>query len=198
MPLQSLRARRLDVSNLLQHAESLGVSRAGKQRLAWFAYALAHDGNVSLTCRYFGISRSTFLRWARRFDPRRPETLEERSRRPHHVRPVETDAATVALIRTYRLASPTMGKEQIARTLQREHSVAVSASTVGRVIARERLFFADLPSHHHKRTGLDFSIAPTKGRADACVAPASSVSAAEIGEAGPVIEGSSDLPVFGS
>ena len=159
MPIQSLRARRHEVANLLQHAEGLGLSRAAKQRLAWFAYALAHQGNVSLACRYFGISRSTFLRWAQRFDPRRPETLEELSRRPHTVRTPQVSASVVTLIREYRLSSVTLGKQQIAQKLHTDHGITLSASTVGRVIARERLFFADIPSHAHKRIGLDFSTA---------------------------------------
>ena len=220
MHIKILRARRQDVSNLLRHAESLGISKAGKLRLAWFAYALAHEGNVSLTCRYFGISRSTFLRWAKRFNPRRPDTLEEHSRRPHRVRTPETDPKIVERIRDYRTKFPTMGKEQIALKLSEEHSVVVSSSTVGRVIARERLFFGNLPSHQHKRDGLDLSAgtetahpAATKGRSTTTekTTPASSVSDSETGEAdvGPSPAHpsksqddsglpSADLPAFGS
>lgn len=158
MTIRCLNARRQDITNLLQHAESLRLSRDARRRLAWFSYALRHDGNISLTCRYFGISRATFLRWAKRFDPKRPETLEDNSRRPHTVREPETAPKVVALIRDYRTAFPTMGKSAIAQKLFREHSIEISASTVGRVIARERLFFADLPSHLHKRAGLDLSV----------------------------------------
>lgn len=192
MPLQCLRARRHDITNLLQHAEELRLSRDARKRLAWFAYALSHDGNISLTCRYFGISRSTFLRWASRFDPRHPETLEDRSRRPHRVREPDTPPKLIVLIRQYRTVAPTAGKNIIARKLLEEFGLAVSASTVGRVIARERLFFADLPSHHHKRSGPDFSTATT-----ACplssVPLSSSGDEAEAGEASDVA-----FPVTGS
>ncbi len=158
MPLRCLNARRQDVTNLLHHAETLRLSRDARRRLAWFAYALSHDGNISLTCRYFGISRATFLRWAKRFDPKRPETLEDHSRKPHTVREPETSPKIVSLIREYRTAFPTMGKSAISQKLLTEHSLTVSASTVGRVIARHRLFFADLPSHLHKRAGLDLNV----------------------------------------
>ena len=194
MPLNCLRARRRDIVNLLHHAGKLGgLSREGKKRLTWFAYALAHEGNVSLTCRYFGISRSTFMRWASRFDPKRPETLDDHSRRPHRVRPPEVTPAVVTIIRRYRTEFPTMGKEKIAQKLHSEHALTVSASTVGRVIARERLFFGDRPSHQQKRTGTDFA---ADASAVAPSSPASSVSVPETGEAD--AWPAPQLPLFGS
>lgn len=41
---------------------------------------------VTVTCRRFGISRSTYYRWWKRFDPRNLKSLENRSRRPKNVR----------------------------------------------------------------------------------------------------------------
>src|SRR5260370_11202930 len=37
------------------------------------------SSNVARTCRHFGISRQTFYRWFRRYDPQNLATLEERS-----------------------------------------------------------------------------------------------------------------------
>lgn len=37
-----------------------------KKRLKWFDWHRDHGENVSLTCRHFGIGRSTFYRWAKR------------------------------------------------------------------------------------------------------------------------------------
>lgn len=193
MTLRCLHARRQDITNLLQHAESLRLSRDARRRLAWFSYALSHDGNISLTCRYFGISRATFLRWAKRFDAKRPETLEDNSRRPHTVREPETSPRAVALIRRYREEFPTMGKNIIAQKLFTGHALTVSASTVGRVIERERLFFADLPSHQHKRSGLDLTPGDSPSNSSAT---ASSVSGMETGEAG--VASADQLPLFGS
>ena len=155
--MRSLNAKRPELSNMLRHADALSLSRGARQRLHWFLYALAHEGNVSLACRYFGISRDTFVRWAKRFNPRDPSTLEEQSRRPHTVRKPNTDAAVIALIRQYREQSPAMGKEQIAVLLHIDHRIVLSASTVGRIIARHRFFFGDKNSHRSKRIGPDFS-----------------------------------------
>ncbi len=137
------------VKRLLRSSSSL--SHDVLQKLRWFQYALEHEGNISLTCRHFGISRTTFLRWAERFDPRNPFTLEEQSRRPHHVRAPETDETIVALIREYRVRAPYVSKEEIRVLLFEEHGVVASASTIGRVISRNRFFFGDSEAHARKR-----------------------------------------------
>src|SRR4051794_22561659 len=46
------------------------------ERLRWFLHFAEH-GSVSATCRQFGIARTTFYRWARRFDPSDLRTLED-------------------------------------------------------------------------------------------------------------------------
>ncbi len=61
-------------------------SRMARQRVKWMGYYRAHGRNAALTCRYFGISRQTFYRWKRRYDPRDLMTLEERCHRPKWLR----------------------------------------------------------------------------------------------------------------
>ncbi len=62
------------------------LSRAAGQRLRWMDHYESHGRNAALTCRYFGISRQTFYRWRRRYDPQDLSRLEERSHRPHRRR----------------------------------------------------------------------------------------------------------------
>ena len=50
-----------------------------KQRIKWFDYYRKCD-NVSLTCRYFGISRQCFYDWQRRYDPNNLWTLADRAK----------------------------------------------------------------------------------------------------------------------
>lgn len=143
--------RLADVRRLLKQAVELELSAGAVQHLKWFVYAIEHDDNVSLACRHFGIARSTFIRWWNRFDATDIATLEETSRRPHSVRAPETDAHVVELIRALRMEHPTMGKVGIHALLRDLHGIQVSASTVGRVIARHKLFFAPKASHVQKR-----------------------------------------------
>lgn len=141
-----------NVRHLLRRAKELELSDGAVQRLRWFSYALEHGGNVSLTCRHFGIARSTYLRWAERFDARDERSLEEESRRPRTVRAPETPPHVVALIRTIRQEQPLVGKEALSEMLLRDYGMRVSPSTVGRTIARHGFFFAPTKSHERKRT----------------------------------------------
>jgi len=116
------------------------VSRPAKQHLAWLDYYRTHGRNAALTCRYFGISRQTFYRWQRRYDPHDLTTLEPRSHRPRHVRhPTWTPALAEAVWRL-RTSYPRWGKDKLVVLLRRQGQ-RVSTSMVGRILG------------HLKRTG---------------------------------------------
>ena len=57
------------------------LSREATLRLRWFEH-YHKNRNASLTCRYFGISRKTFYKWKKRYNPWDLRTLETRSRAP--------------------------------------------------------------------------------------------------------------------
>ena len=59
-----------------------GISRLAKARLKWLDHYRGHGENAALTCRHFGISRQTFYRWKRRYNPRDLTSLDERRHRP--------------------------------------------------------------------------------------------------------------------
>ena len=149
--MSDLLTRLQEAKKILRRASELELSTSAVQKLKWFVYAAEHKGNVSLACRHFGIARSTFLRWAERFSAEDPSTLEEHSRRPHSMRQPETDPQVIERIRRMRTESPLLGKQSIAEKLLQEYQIELSASTIGRIIARHNLFFADTPSHRQKR-----------------------------------------------
>jgi transposase-like protein len=62
------------------------LSRAGELRLGWMSHYFRNGRNAAFTCRHFGISRQTFYRWWRRYDPHNLSTLEDRSHRTHRRR----------------------------------------------------------------------------------------------------------------
>ncbi|MEK7218028.1 MAG: helix-turn-helix domain-containing protein [Patescibacteria group bacterium] len=144
------------IASLLARAKDLRLSRSAERRLLWFAFAAGHGGNVSLTCRHFGIARSTFLRWAERFNPRNERSLEDASRRPRHVRRPRTPEQAITLIAQWRQENPRLSRHAISQLL-RAQGIRLSPASVGRVIARERLFFANTPSHQTKRNALPLS-----------------------------------------
>jgi transposase-like protein len=60
------------------------LDKKAAHRLAVLRHAEEVTGNVSLTCRYYGITRQTFYVWQRRYQELGVVGLRERSRRPLH------------------------------------------------------------------------------------------------------------------
>lgn len=110
------------------------LSREATKRLKWFDYYRNHNCNARLSCRYFGISPQTFYRWKRRYDPRHPESLEDRSHRPKRVRQPTYSVELVEAVVRLREEYPRWGKDKLVIFLLRE-GYQVSASTVGRILA---------------------------------------------------------------
>ncbi len=90
---------------------------------------------TAAACVSFGISRSTLYSWQKR---KEQGCLKSGSRRPHHTRTPITDWAVVEKVISIRKAFPYLGKEKIA-VLMKQDNVMVSASTIGRIIARYKL-----------------------------------------------------------
>ena len=113
------------------------LSREAQRRLAWFDHYRAHRGNAALTCRYFGISRQTFYRWKRRYDPQNLRTLEAGSHRPHRRRRPTWTLEQAERVRRRREQYPRWGKDKLAVLLRREGG-PVSVSMVGRILVSLR------------------------------------------------------------
>ena len=111
------------------------LSRKAKQRLKWFDYYNSHGHNARLTCRYFGISPQTFYRWKHRYNPHHLESLEDRSRRPKHLRQPTASPELVAAVLRLRERYPRWGKDKLV-VLLHEQGYQVSTSMVGRSIRR--------------------------------------------------------------
>lgn len=136
---------------LLASPEALRLSVDARQRLQWIADFIVSGESITTTCARLGIARSTFHRWLERFDPNDLSTLEERAHDAETPRTSAVPDTAVALIRTYREESPLVGKERIRELLLRDHSIELSASTIGRIIERECLYFGATPLHWRKR-----------------------------------------------
>ena len=111
------------------------LSRAARVRLAWMDYYRARGRNAALTCRHFGISRQTFYRWKRRYQPHDLTSLEERSHRPHRRRRPTWSPQLAEWVRQLRRRHPCWGKDKLVVLLRRE-GVRVSTSMVGRILTQ--------------------------------------------------------------
>jgi transposase len=104
------------------------LARAAAHRLAIIRHAQEVTGNVSMTCRYFGITRQAFYKWLRRYEEQGVEGLRDRSRRPHVI-PHETKPEVVSKI-VYLRQHYHFGPHKIAMYLKRYHDIEVSPSGV--------------------------------------------------------------------
>ncbi|MDR7605545.1 MAG: helix-turn-helix domain-containing protein, partial [Armatimonadota bacterium] len=76
-------------------------------------------GNVSQACREFGISRTLFYRWRRRYLAYGPDGVYPRRRGPGRGRPSGLGAETERAILALALAWPTWGPARLAAQLAR-------------------------------------------------------------------------------
>lgn len=108
------------------------LSREARARLSWMDFYRETE-NAALTCRHFGISRQTFYRWHRRYDPMDLSRLESRSHRPRQCRRPSWSFLLEEKVLGLRLQFPRWGKDKLAVLLRRE-DLLVSTSMVGRVL----------------------------------------------------------------
>jgi transposase len=128
------------------------LARMAKRRLAILHHAEEITGNVSLTCRYYGISRQCFYTWRRRYDEHGLDGLRDRSHRPQ-VSPNATRTEVVGKI-IYLRQHYHFGPARIAMYLKRYHDIQISPSGVWRILKRlelNRLPASQRHQRHHRR-----------------------------------------------
>jgi putative transposase len=121
------------VMRVVGKLEFADLTRQARVRRDWLEWHAKRGGNVTLTCRHFGISRSTFYRWHKRYDPMSPKTLEDRSSVPKGRRQPSWGTKELETVKRVREQYPSWGKDKLAEVLGREELV-MSVSMVGRVL----------------------------------------------------------------
>ena len=108
------------------------LSREANCRLDWFDHYRRYR-NASFTCRHFGISRQTFYRWKRRYDPLNLLTLERRSSCPRRKRLPTWTTEQILAVKAIRERYPSWGKAKLQWLLARA-GTPLSVSRVGRIL----------------------------------------------------------------
>jgi transposase InsO family protein len=127
------------------------LARGAARRLAIIRHAQEVTGNVSATCRYFGITRQAFYIWLRRYEEHGLEGLRDRSRRPR-TSPNATKAEVVGKI-VYLRQHYHFGPHKISMYLKRYHEIQVSPSGIWRIL--KRLDMSRLPASQRYRRHVD-------------------------------------------
>jgi transposase InsO family protein len=121
---------------------------AALKRLAWLDWYYSHGENAALTCRHFGLSKSVFYRWKKRYNPRNLKTLEfdTKTRRPHHVREMTTPQWIQEKVYEIRRADSEKSKYEIQEELRRA-GISVGQTAIQKVINR----YPELKNLQHKK-----------------------------------------------
>lgn len=149
--------------NLRKAAElhSVKLSKEARHRLEILDWYFKKSGkgsasgkpNAALTCRHFGIHRSYFYRWLKRYDRKNLATLEEKSTAPARRRKPCYSRELVEKVRKIREEDQTYSGKKIRPILLRSEKAedVPSVATLGRLINRENLYFrADVARHKKK------------------------------------------------
>lgn len=121
------------------------LSPEAKTRLKWMDY-YRKKKNASLTCRHFDISRKTFHKWKKIYDPRNLATLESKDRAPKRKRQREISSEQEMRIVSLRKQHLRYGKEKISRIYQSIYGEKISSWKIQKTIEKYRLYY------HPKKT----------------------------------------------
>ena len=117
--------------------QAASLSKDALKRLTFLDWYFTHGKNAEQTCRHFGISKSVFYRWKKRFNPKSLRSLEfdTKLRRPHKLREMTTPSRILKLIYDIRLLDPSKSKYEIQEELKRM-DIKVSRNVIQKVINR--------------------------------------------------------------
>jgi len=116
------------------------LSKQAKQRIKWFDF---YDKckNVSLACRYFGISRKTFYKWHNRYDRKDIATTEDQDKAPIRKRQREITPEQRTRIIQLRKKYIRYSKIKLAKIYQREYNEFISSWKIQKVIEQYKLYY---------------------------------------------------------
>lgn len=121
-------------------AELLKLSKRAKQKLEWFIYYYSKaKGKALVTCRYFGISKTSFYKWLSVFDETNLRTLEESSRAPINRRERLLKTNTEQQILALRKLHPEYGKMKLQALYQFHYKQYISSWQCQLVIEKYHL-----------------------------------------------------------
>ena len=139
---------------LAEHWRSLAeywhISAKARGRLEWLIfYHTVGKKNAAFTSSYFGISRKTFHKWLKRFNPHLIQSLEEKSRAPHKKRQWEVTLRQEARIIKLREKHLKYGKKKLEILYRKQYQEPISTWKIERVIRKHKLY-PDIVEHQKR------------------------------------------------
>ena len=94
--------------------------------------------SISDVCIAFGISRETWYKWKRRYDPYGVDGLKNQSRKPHNIKNVKVTEELKKLVLELRLNNR-FGPMRIRFRLKRKYGVSLGTKTIYNLLKRHKL-----------------------------------------------------------
>ncbi len=126
------------------------IKRLQKWRLGVLRHMEEVTHNVAKTCRYYGIGRTAYYEWLKRYQEEGEEGLRDKSRRPHNspmATPVEIVAKVVYLRQTYHF-----GPLRIKMYLERYHGIVINRSSIWKMLKRLNMNLLPANQRYKKHT----------------------------------------------
>ena len=112
-------------------------ARKVKARLRMLQHAKRLSGNVSQTCRFFGVSRALYYIWKKRYEKNGLAGLRDLPRRPHHIK-FHIPPEIVSLILRIR-EERRYGAVRVNLYLQRHYHAYGSPTTILKIFHRHHV-----------------------------------------------------------
>ena len=116
------------------------LSQGAKSRLKWMD-CYHRTKNISLTCRHFNISRKTFHKWKKLYDPYNLATLESKDKAPKHKRQREISSEQEMRVVSLRKQHIRYGKEKLALLYKESYGETISCWKVQKTIEKYRIYY---------------------------------------------------------
>jgi transposase InsO family protein len=115
------------------------LSKSAHNRLKWFDYYNICN-NVAKTCRHFDISRKTFYKWKKKYDPFNLNTLEDSSTAPKVSRKPEITWIEEQRIISLRKKYICYSKIKLSVLYERLYNDPISSWKIQRIIQKYKLY----------------------------------------------------------
>lgn len=126
------------------------ISGKAKERLEWIIfYHTVGKYNSKFTSKYFSISRKTFWKWKKRFNPELIQSLEEKSKAPKAKRAWQVTSLEERRVIDLRKLHIKYGKRKLKVLYQDLYKQNISTWKIERVIRKHSLY-PDITEHKRK------------------------------------------------
>lgn len=142
-------SRRDYISLMTTYQTLLGFDTSDRAKFRFHVLSVFYqEGFKAAQIAFPELKRATLYRWKKNYESsgKKLNSLLPGSTKPHHLRTAITPLGVVSLVKKLRMDYPRMGKAKIKRFVdeftEAENLEPVSESSIGRVIKRNKLFFA--------------------------------------------------------